>query len=202
MFLDPVKQTNDDYRRSNQLTFNFNGAATIKLSKNLNYRFEYGTQYFENTNKRFYGINTSDVINYASQPMASIAKTDTKSLRLANIFTFTKRNFLPGNNLTVMAGEELNSSKSESITSSAKYFPKYIDAVSALSMMQLGIADPISTADNPANNVSSFFGRLNYDYKGKYLASATFRGRWIEQICAGSSVGIFPFGCIGMAYFR
>jgi len=190
--LNPVDQINDDYRRKKSLSYNYNGAATIKLSGNLKYRFDYGTQYSENTQKQFYGINTSNVVNYGQQPMASITKTDTKSFRLANTLTYNKRNFIPGNNLSAMVGEELNSSKNEVNLYSAKYFPKYIDAVSALSMMQLGIADPITTADNPENNLSSFFGRLNYDYKGRYLVSATFRADGSSKFAPGHQWGYFP----------
>jgi len=189
---DPIKQTYDDYRRAKNLSFNFNGALNIKISKDIKYRFEYGSLYGENTNKYFYGINTSNVINYGGVPMAGIVKTDSKSYRLANILTYSKRNFLPGSNLTATLGEELNYYKSESVTSSSKYFPKYITSISALSMMQLGTPDPTLTADNPANKISSFFGRLSYDYKGKYLASATFRADGSSKFAPGNQWGYFP----------
>jgi TonB-linked SusC/RagA family outer membrane protein len=91
-----------------------------------------------------------------------------------------------------MAGQELNYSKSLSLATSAKYFPKYISPVSALSMMRLGLADPIVTSDNPDNKISSFFGRLNYDYKGKYLASATFRADGSSKFAPGNQWGYFP----------
>ena len=190
--INPKNMTNDEYSRTKSQTFNFNWAATISLSKNLSYRFEYGTQSGTNTSNRFYGLNTYNAINYGKQPLASIYKTDIKSYRLANILTYKVKDFLPGSNLTVMAGEELNCYKSKTVTSSAKYFPKYIDAKSALSMMQLGIQDPIMTADNPENKVSSFFGRLNYDYKGKYLASATFRADGSSKFAQGNQWGYFP----------
>ena len=190
--LNPVQQTNDDYRRSKNLTFNFNGAAIIKFSKDLTYRFEFGTQYGEKTNKRFYGIHTSDVINYGGQPIASVEKSDSKSYRLANTLTYTKKDFLPGNNLSVMVGEELSSYRYDLTQSLARYFPKYIDAISALSMMQLGVADPITTNDYPANKISSFFGRANYDYRGKYLASATLRADGSSKFAPQSQWGYFP----------
>ena len=190
--LNPVDQTNDDYSRTKSLSFNFNGAATFRISENLNYRFEYGTQYGEIVNKRFYGIHTSNTINYGTQPLASIISTNFKSSRLANVLTYSKRDFLPGSNLIAMIGEELNYSHSFINTSSAKYFPKYIDPVSALSMMQLGTPDPIVTADNPANKISSFFGRINYDYNGKYLASATLRADGSSKFDVGNQWGYFP----------
>jgi len=196
--LNPVKQTNDDYRKSQSLTFNFNAAAIIQLSKELSYRFEYGTQYGEIKNNRFYGLNTWNVMNYGSQPIASKQKTSAKSYRLANTLNFIKRDFLPGSNINAMIGEELNSYKTFDETSSAKYFPKYIDAVSALSMMNLGTPDPILTGDNPDVKTSSFFGRVMYDFKGKYLATATLRADGSSKFAPGNQWGYFP--SVGLAW--
>jgi len=190
--VNPVDQTNDDYRREKDLAIYFNGAASIRFSKNLNYRFEYGTQYGEETDNRFYGIHTTNVNLYGYQPIVSITKNDIKGYRLANIVTYSRRNFLPGNNLTVMVGEELNYYKRDRLITSAKYFPMYIDAETALANMSLGMADPVSTSDFPANKISSFFGRLNYDYKGRYLVSATFRADGSSKFAPGNQWGFFP----------
>jgi TonB-linked SusC/RagA family outer membrane protein len=190
--LDPVNMTNDTYRRAKNLSFNFSGALNVSLTKNLKYRFEYGSTYGENTTKLFYGINTPNVQNYGGSPVAGISKTDVKSARLANLLTYSKKDFLPGNNLTLLLGEELYSYKSAYISDQSRYFPIYIDAVSALSMMQLGIPQPTSVMDNPANRLSSFFGRLNYDYKGKYLVTATVRADGSSKFAPGNQWGYFP----------
>lgn len=195
--LDPYKQTNDDYRRSKRLTFNYDGAINLSLMKDLTYRFEYGYQYSMNTTKRFYGLNTSNAVTWGRQPLATHEKTDGGRYRIANILTYSKRDFVPGHNLTVMAGEELVHSKDENIFTEVRYLPKYIDAVSALSMMQLGTAQPITTTDNPQVVTSSFFGRANYDYKGKYLASATFRTDGSSKFAPGHQWGYFPSAALG-----
>ncbi len=191
--LNPLKQTQDDYRRQNSLTLNVNGAFNLKLPvPNLSYRLEFGKQYLQRTNQRFYGINTSNALLYGAQPLASIAKVDQGGYRIANILTYSKNNFLPGSNLNIMAGQELNYEKSINITSSVNYLPKYIDPVSALSMMQLGNAEPVVTSDNPDVKLSSFFGRVNYDYKGKYLFSATLRADGSSKFAVGNRWGYFP----------
>ena len=192
LIYNPVSTINADYHKVMNLLFNFNGAATIKFSKTLNYRFEYGTQFGDNTDNRFFGVDTYTASIYGGQPLAAISKLKSKSYRVANVFTYSKRDFLPGQNLTVMAGQELNYSKSLALISSARYFPKNVSAVSAISMMSLGLPDPIVSSDNPDNKVSSFFGRLNYDYKGKYLASATFRADGSSKFAPGNQWGYFP----------
>ena len=195
--LNPLKQTKDDYRRYHNQVFNYNGAVNIKLAKNLNYRFEYGMQYVKSTTKRFMGINTSNALEYGTQPLAENTKSDGASYRIANVVTYNKKDFIPGNNLSLMLGEELNSSNTESIKSSVKYLPKYIDPEGALAMMNLGVADPITTDAGTPVKLSSFFGRLNYDYKSKYLATFTFRADGSSKFAPGNRWGYFPSAGIG-----
>ncbi len=189
---DPLKQTEDDFRRSKGLTFNFNGAANIQLNKALKYRFEYGNIFKETNRRNFYGLNTTNVNEYGGLPYAQIAETNSRRTRLANVLTYTKRNIHSGGNLTGTLGQELVSEKAESILDVSRYFPQYIDPVSALSMMQLGTPDPTLTADDPANKVASFFGRINYDYLGRYLVSATFRADGSSKFATGNQWGYFP----------
>ncbi len=194
--INPLKQTLDDYRRQKQITLNLNGAFNVRLPLNLSYRLEFGRQYSFRTSNRFYGIHTSNAINTGTQPLAGIDRRNEDSYRVANVLTYSKSDFLPGSHLNVMIGQELNYDKSDNIISSVKYLPKYIDAVSALSMMQLGMADPITTSDNAAVKLSSFFGRINYDFKGRYLFSTTFRADGSSKFAPGSQWGYFPSAAV------
>ena len=194
--LDPVKQTLDDYRKTKDINFVINAGANIKILENLKYRLELGTKYGNNNRDRFWGLNTRESLLYGETPLAEIKKTNVNSLRLANILTYSKEDFLPDQNITVMVGEELNHYKSDINIESVKYFPKYITSTSALAMMNLGITDPIVTFDNPSIRTSSFFGRLNYDYKSKYLFSATFRADGSSKFAAGNQWGYFPSAAI------
>jgi TonB-linked SusC/RagA family outer membrane protein len=190
--INPLEQTKDDYRLLKTFSVNINGAADVKLSKNLTYRFEVGYQSSKSKTNRFYGLKTSNVRNYGEQPMADIKTRDITAYRLANTLTYSQRGFLPEHNLTVMIGEELNYSVANDMTVASKYFPKYIDPESALSMMNLGLPDPTVTVNNPPNKTSSFFGRLNYDYKGRYLLSITSRADGSSKFARGNRWGFFP----------
>ena len=188
----PSLQTKDDYRRSKKMSFYYGGGASIQLHRNLSYRLEYGKSYGLNTTKRFYGLNTPNVVNFGYQPIASINDLDISTYRLANTLTFNRRGFLPGHNITILAGEELNYYKTSSKTNGVYYLPKYIDVNSAFGMLNLGKTDPLEVIDNPASKVSSFFGRLNYDYKGRYLLTATFRADGSSKFAQGNQWGYFP----------
>lgn len=190
--LNPLKQTLDDYRRRKTLTTDFMGSLNAKLSESFAYKFEYGIQYNSQQNNRFYGINTSNVLNYGKRPITSIQQERGNSQRMANILTFSKNDMWGVHDLTAMVGQELNYAKSNSISNTSRFFPEYIDAEAALSMMNLGVADPTVTFDNPAITISSFFGRLNYAYKDKYIASATFRADGSSKFSPANRWGYFP----------
>jgi TonB-linked SusC/RagA family outer membrane protein len=194
--INPLKQTNDDYRSTKRQMFQYNGSAIVKLLKSLTYQFDFGYKYSKNLQKRFWGVNTSNAITYGLMPLAQITDTDGTGYRIANVLTFNKKNFIPKHNLTVMAGQEVVVNDSERTTISAKYFPQYISREGALSMMQLGKADPLSVMDYPEDKLASFFGRLNYDYEGKYLATATFRADASGKFAPGHQWGYFPAGSL------
>lgn len=188
----PLDQTNDDYRLQQTLSLNLNGSLEFIITKNLKYRFNAGFGISNLERDRFYGIRTSNVRRFGEMPMVEKRNEKMNSYRIANTLTYSRRNFLPKNNIVIMLGEELNYRDLDRLTVSAKYFPKNVDAETALSMMNLGIADPIVSLISPPNKLSSFFGRVNYDYDRKYLLSATFRADGSSKFARGNRWGYFP----------
>ena len=188
----PLRQTIDDYQRRNSVTFNLNGAASFRFSKNLTYRISYGYDYYQTGEEKFYGIHTYESILKGEQPIVNISNTLASRYRLANTLTYSKRNFMPGHNINVLVGQELNSYKRKAVSDKSQYFPKYIDPYSALNNIQLGTPDPTITSLSPDDNLNSYFGRINYDYKGKYLASATYRADGSSKFAPGNQWGYFP----------
>lgn len=194
--LNPLEQTLDDYRKNTQLLINVNAGAEFRITKDLKYRLEFGVQSTDITNDRFYGLRTSNARNYGEQPLAEIKDEKIESYRLANIVTYSRKNILPGSNLVTMVGQELNSRSYVSKLISAKYFPKYVDAKTAFNMMDLGKPDPVVTVGHPDNRTASFFGRLNYDYEGRYLFSAVLRADGSSKFAPGNQWGYFPSAAV------
>jgi TonB-linked SusC/RagA family outer membrane protein len=188
----PENQTNDDYRRRTTRSFDLNGAAKAQLTKNLSFRLSYGVNFYQNINKMFYGPYTYESMLKGEQPIVQVEDTDSKRIRLSNTLVYTKKDFIPGHNLTVMGGQELNNYQKSKQTDKSTYFPASIDPVSALSNMQLGTPDPTTIYVSPDDKVSSFFGRLNYDYKGRYLFSGTLRADGSSKFATGNQWGYFP----------
>ncbi|OFX35238.1 MAG: SusC/RagA family TonB-linked outer membrane protein [Bacteroidetes bacterium GWF2_42_66] len=187
----PVDMTNDDYRRNNRLNVYLNGEAMIKFTKDLTYQFFYGVQMGEDENDNFYGLNTFNTY-YTGRPATRKTETNLRGYRVSNTLTYSKRDFFPGHNLTVLIGEELTSRQSNTIDVQATYYPLEIDPVSALSMIQLANIPLISSSIGQKVRVSSYFGRLNYNYKGKYSATMTMRADGSSKFAPGNQWGYFP----------
>lgn len=192
--IDPISQSKDDYRHRKRQTFNYNASMTLKLIKDLSYRLDLGYQYQKNTQERFWGMNTSTALAAGRMPLATIQNTNGTSYRIANSLTYDKKKIRDYHNFTAMVAQEISVNKSQSILSSARYFPQHVTKENALSMMQLGKADPIVTSDPPGSKVASFFGRLNYDYDGRYLAAFTFRADGSSKFAPENRWGYFPAG--------
>jgi len=192
LLVDPITQSIGSFRHRKRQNFSYNSAMNIKFLKDFVYRLEFGQQYLKNLTEEYYGMNTSSALQYGNMPLASKEMDDGSILRLANVLTYNKKNFSGQNNITVMLGQEITQSSSNSLTVSAKYFPQYASKDDALSMMILGKADPIDTSYPPDTKVASFFGRLNYDYAGKYLAAVTFRADGSSKFAPGNRWGFFP----------
>ncbi|MGV8093493.1 MAG: TonB-dependent receptor [Mangrovibacterium sp.] len=189
---DPLSMIKSDYRRSNLLIFNLNGAAIINLSKLFTYNFSYGVQYTRRKDERFYGLNLFETYR-TGRPMATNGMTENDSYRMSNTLTFKKSDFLLSDLFTsVMVGQELTSSQSKTTKDEANYFPVDIDPISALAMMQLAELQTISTSIGNPVRVSSFFGRVSLGYKGRYNASATVRADGSSKFAPGNQWGYFP----------
>ena len=190
--LDPVKQILDTYRRNANQRFSYNGAFNLKFLKDFTYRFSFNTDYIKQNIKLFYGLNTPQAYDASSMPLAQKDNIAGRSWQITNTVTYHKRDFLPDQNLNIMLGQEIYSNTSEQLRASVRYLPKYIDAEGGLAMMNMGTADPIYTMDAAPDNLSSFFGRAIYDYKGKYSLSATIRADGSGKFAPGYQWGYFP----------
>jgi TonB-linked SusC/RagA family outer membrane protein len=111
----------------------------------------------------------------------------------ANTLNFT-RVFNNVHTISFLAGTEAVSSQSKDITASrSTYFSD--DA----NYMYLNSGEKDQTNGGGGSQVKwvSYFGRINYDYKGKYLAEATFRRDGSSRFGANSRWGDFPAFSVG-----
>ncbi|MEO6732939.1 MAG: TonB-dependent receptor [Ferruginibacter sp.] len=187
----PLALTAQDYRKNVTNAFNMNVGASWNVTKNFLYRSEFGVDMRWNNTKRYYGPLTGESkTNGNSLPLGEIRNARTFAYRWANTLTYTLKK--KNHDFNILAGQEINNGKVYSDYNRAENFPENMSPQRMFSNMALGIMDQYQTAEGPGDNLSSFFGRVNYQFKGRYMFTATARYDGSLKFAPGKQWGLFP----------
>lgn len=95
-------------------------------------------------------------------------------------------------NFSFLLGHEVQHQQTTTKSESARYFPQSVSPREALANMGLGTAYQVTSSVSTANRMLSFFGQASYNYRHKYLLSATFRADGSTKFAPGNQWGYFP----------
>lgn len=170
-----------------------NISPSIRLAKGLVYRLNYG---FDNS------TSVRDVQSLASLVPKQDGRLDTyntsnKNQLIENYLTFDKT--IGDHVFTALVGHSFQKIQYQWRTWSINKFP----IVPIEPIYNPGIGQELTLATNkPAgaafiNELQSFYGRLNYNYKDKYLVTGTVRADGSSKFGANNKYGIFPSFSLG-----
>lgn len=195
---DPLVSISDNNQFIHRKTYNINGAVSWDIIDNLKLRSEAGYDAFRNDNDRFYGTTTYYVRNAPAAenqnlPAIIFTNTNRNSFRNTNTLNYNFSKIL-GNkhNLNALLGQEFIKTEQNALTTTVHGFPKSFGFQESRVLSTQGKANSIDNNFSPDDKLLSFFGRLNYDYDGKYLLSATFRADGSSKFSEGNRWGYFP----------
>ncbi|MBQ9339991.1 MAG: TonB-dependent receptor [Paludibacteraceae bacterium] len=123
------------------------------------------------------------------------ANRNTTSLRWTHddVLTFT-RTFADEHNVGIMAGFSIQGYKSEYINLAVNHnISEAIETSYAFNEVNLNSTYHYQTE----NRMSSFFARVGYSYKGRYLFNANVRADGSSRFGAKRKWGVFPSGSVG-----
>jgi len=200
----PLQQTQDNNRYQNTKDFNLNGGLTFNITKDLIFRTTFGMTNTSKIDNRFFGLSSYYVIgggarkvNNAPAPAAYMYNYNTTILQNTNTVNYKKDNIFPSHNLSVVLGQESYIRKNSYIFNDIEAFPVTDNSFQAW-------ASPLSAQYqysinffNPDERLFSYFGRLNYEIKGRYLFAAIFRADGSSKFSNGNQWGYFPSASIG-----
>jgi TonB-dependent starch-binding outer membrane protein SusC len=196
---DPVKLASQSYRKQIRYATNMNGAVSWTIKKGLVARTEFGYDYKFNRDNWFWGQLTTTAANNGNLPLAQIINTSLPGYRWSNTITYNVSGIQGKHDLTVLAGQEILSNNSSSVTSLAKSFQNTtIDPEKALATMAQGDAELTTTNITPYDRTTSFFGRLNYGFNKIVLASFLVRADGSTKFAPGHQWGYFPAGSVAL----
>ncbi|MCL3781424.1 SusC/RagA family TonB-linked outer membrane protein [Prolixibacteraceae bacterium JC049] len=155
----------------------FNGSVSLDWSNNM----------YRSFNKTFTVWNfREDVID--RQGTTNSGGMETKqAYRLTSFETLTYQKKFDDHNFSIMAGHQAEKYRWENLKGGAKQYPN-----DEIQVLDAGLTD-ISTGGNIVEEaIESYFGRVNYDYKGKYLFEANVRADGSSRFRDGNKWGYFP----------
>ena len=174
-------------RGTGSLTWNVIDGLTAKteltLGRNWN-QTEYWDAGLEN------GYNT-----------AQLTKGDGYNVRWTSTLNYVVQGLGEDHALSFLAGNEVLSSKSNSSHIYGSGYPAEFNKDSAFGMLSMTTPslgkDEFGNTIGTATHTLSWFGRVNYDFLGRYLFTATFRADGSSKFSPNNHWGYFPAGAFG-----
>ena len=198
----PLVSLRDNERAQLRRGINLNGGAGWEFVDGLRLRTEVGLDQNNSNDSRFYGITTYYVRNNVPgedqmKPAISFRKGLRQSLRNTNTLNVDFKKWLPeDHSLNLLGGQELIYTTNEALTAEVVGFDPSFTFDLAQRLSTQGKA--LSTDNNfsPDDKLLSYFGRLSYSYKSKYLLNATFRADGSSKFSKGNRWGYFPSAAV------
>jgi TonB-linked SusC/RagA family outer membrane protein len=185
--------------RNNQVLINAYGI--VKLFKGLSFKAVGSYNYSGGDNWNFYGnkarympdgVTLITLTGYDPAQTLFVQDQQSTELRLQNYLTYNWKNEV--HNLTLMAGFEVSTWGGTWANATAKGFQ-------APNIRQVSLTNNLASRSGDAqvqdksNNVS-YFGRLNYSFKDRYIITASLREDGSSNFGVGNQFGIFPSAAV------
>jgi TonB-linked SusC/RagA family outer membrane protein len=200
--INPYVLANATYRKRYTTNLNMSGYANVKFNNYLSYRATLGVNYNNTLLKAFDDVITPNAqLNGSGQPLAGLTTTDLNTVDLSNVVNFSnskiESDFAHNNRIDALVGGELYTITSNSLNNQFKMFPVGITADNAFNQLTLGTVIPTyPQANYYESKLLSAFGRVNYAYKDKYLATFNYRADGSSKFAPGRNWGYFPSGSV------
>jgi TonB-dependent starch-binding outer membrane protein SusC len=199
----PLDAVADNDRLQFRKRYNMGASFNWKITEDLVFRTEAGLDYYVNNDNRFYGLSTYYVKNTPAasyQNMPALEVTDNKGIgfRNTNILNYDFKKVFSGtaHSLKILLGQETLKTESNTIFNQVWGLPTFFTSDQAYKLVSQGFSNRYLNTYNPDNKLVSFFGRANYDFKGRYILSATFRADGSSKFAQGNRWGYFPSAAV------
>ena len=178
-------QERHTYNINNRMSLTWTPIDGLTLRSEANYSIS-----FRDT-QRYWGYLSSEGKKYNSQPVAQVVNRTTQSYTWTNTASYdmTIKN---NHNLSFLLGQEIYHTQYKESNQKNRYFDRSITADRAFDNMGLGDVYISDTYRSTADRTASFFGQVSYNWKHRYLLSATIRADGSSKFAPGNQWGWFP----------
>ncbi|WP_291142322.1 SusC/RagA family TonB-linked outer membrane protein [Flavobacterium sp. UBA7680] len=188
----------DTDRQQFRKNFNMLGSFSWKLTSDLVFKTELGWDNYNYLDYRYFGRSTYYVKNNPAaerQGMPAMIMGDRKDTRFRNANTLNydlKKIVGENHSLKLLFGEESIEYKRNDVNTAIHGYPLTFGLDQAKKLTTQGTPVSVDNFYFPDDKLLSFFGRVNYDYKDRYLFTATYRADGSSKFLGDNKWGFFP----------
>ncbi|WP_439132106.1 SusC/RagA family TonB-linked outer membrane protein, partial [Polaribacter sp.] len=201
--IDPFLAVDDNQRQKTRKNFNMVGSFSWKMIDNLKYRMDVGLDNRTDGDNRFYGRSTYYANNRPSavnQGLPAFVTNDRTQVRFrnANTLNYDFKDIIESEDheVKLLVGEEMLITNRNTLTTEIHGFPKFFDFTQAQNLFSQGIPQAVNNFYSPDDKLLSFFGRVNYSFKNRYLLTATYRADGSSKFLGDNAWGYFPSAAV------
>ena len=192
----PTELAAQDYRQKKNKVLNMMAAVNWTVIRDLVYRSEFGYDLNYDIIKRYYGPLTGESKNVGGNlPLGELTNANGRKYRWANTVSYNF-NLSDKHVFTTLLGQEIIGQSGFIEYNRAKFFNINTPPDVLFSNMQLGTADGHTTRETLGENMSSFFGRVNYTLLDKYIFTLTARADASSRFAPENRWGVFPAAAV------
>lgn len=195
--ISPLELAEQDWRKREENRYVLNAGLNWSIVEQLRFRSTFTTQKNFEEDKRFYGPLTGESFNNGgSMPLGQKTTSNSNSYRWLNTLNFVYNEW-DNHKIDFLLGQELYSTEGEQTFIRAEEFRLSITPEELFANMSFGTFDRLSTANSTPINRLSAFGRLDYQFRNKYIATLTFRADQSSKFSEDNRLGLFPALALG-----
>lgn len=179
----PLLAAKENYNKVNNSRILTNLAGEYQLLPQLSLKVNLGADFVILNEARFY----PSISNAGAGVKGQATEAYNKSLNLINENILTYRQKFGNHNLNAIAVASYQTQKFESMFALAENFPG-----NSIYRLSAGSVKKDASSSGSAFGIVGYVGRLNYDYKGRYLLSASVRRDGSSNLGTTKRWGVFP----------
>lgn len=194
--VNPIKLANSEFRRKTTNAYNITVNAQYTFLRNLTFKSTFGYDNNQRVDRQYFDTLSSMSKAYDTKPFVSLDTVTAKTITNSNVLTYSF-NVKSNHKFDLLLGEETYDLKTDVNSARIKDYPFDFGGYNAFHNQDSGVSltgypQMLKTRFTQL----SFFGRVGYSYKDKYLLSVNARRDGASKFAPDRRWGTFPAGSI------
>ncbi len=200
--VNPFVAVDDNQRQQLKKSLNMLGSFGWEIIEDLRFQSDLGLDNRTDLDYRYYGRSTYYSNNKPSAqnqglPSLLYRNRNRESFRNANTLNYDFNKFInEDHGLKLLLGQEILITKDNQETKEIQGFPKDFNFETTRKLTTQGTPQSVDNFYYPDDKLLSFFGRINYEFKNRYLFTATYRADGSSKFLGDNKWGYFPSAAV------